>query len=134
MRHRNIKPLNGEKMARITHFEIPANDPEKLTAFYEKVFNWKFSKWGGPAEYWLAKTGEGEPGIDGAVMRRKHPEQPLVNSLTVTNVDDSVAAVLANGGSIALEKMAVPGVGWLAYCKDPEGTIFGMMQNDASAA
>lgn len=29
---------------------------------------------------------------------------------------------------------AIPGVGWLAYAKDPEGTIFGMMQSDPSAA
>jgi uncharacterized protein len=120
-------------MARITHFEIPANDPEKLAAFYEKTFDWKFQKWGGPAEYWLASTGEGEPGINGAIMRRRDPNQPLVNSLTVVSVDDAVAAVLANGGSIALPKMAVPGIGWLAYCKDPEGTIFGMMQNDPAA-
>jgi predicted enzyme related to lactoylglutathione lyase len=28
--------------------------------------------------------------------------------------------------------MPVPGVGWLAYCKDPEGNIFGVMQNDPS--
>ncbi|HVO99903.1 MAG TPA: VOC family protein [Bryobacteraceae bacterium] len=119
-------------MARITHFEIPANDPEKLTAFYASVFGWTFQKWG-DQEYWLARTGEGGPGIDGAVMRRRHPEQPLVNSLTVASVDDAVAAVLANGGSMALPKMAVPGVGWLAYCKDPEGTVFGMMQNDPSA-
>jgi predicted enzyme related to lactoylglutathione lyase len=119
-------------MARITHFEIPANEPEKLTAFYGTVFGWKFSKWGGE-EYWLATTGEGEPGINGAIMKRRHPEQPLVNSLTVTSLDDAVAAVLANGGSMAVPKMAVPGIGWLAYCKDPEGTIFGMMQNDPSA-
>ena len=67
-------------------------------------------------------------------MRRRHPDQPVVNSLTVKNVDDAVAQVLANGGSIAVPKMAVPGIGWLAYCKDPEGTIFGMMQNDPKAA
>jgi predicted enzyme related to lactoylglutathione lyase len=30
--------------------------------------------------------------------------------------------------------MPVPGVGWLAYAKDPDGNIFGMMQNDASAS
>ncbi len=119
-------------MARITHFEIPANEPEKLVTFYEMVFDWKFSKWGGE-EYWLASTGEEGPGINGAVMKRRHPEQPLVNSLTVTNLDESVASVLANGGSMAVPKMAVPGIGWLAYCKDPEGTIFGMMQNDPSA-
>jgi predicted enzyme related to lactoylglutathione lyase len=33
-----------------------------------------------------------------------------------------------------LPKMAVPGVGWMAYCKDPEGHIFGIMQPDAAAA
>jgi predicted enzyme related to lactoylglutathione lyase len=30
--------------------------------------------------------------------------------------------------------MAIPGVGWLAYCKDTEGNIFGMMQSDKNAA
>ena len=30
--------------------------------------------------------------------------------------------------------MAVPGVGWLAYAKDTEGNIFGLMQADPSAA
>jgi predicted enzyme related to lactoylglutathione lyase len=119
-------------MPRITHFEIPANEPEQLIAFYEKVFAWKFSKWG-PEPYWMASTGEGE-GINGAIMKRRHPDQPLVNSLTVPSLDDAIASVLANGGTMAVPKMAVPGVGWLAYCKDPEGTIFGMMQNDPSAA
>ena len=35
--------------------------------------------------------------------------------------------------TIALPKMAVPTVGWLAYCKDTEGNIFGMIQMDAEA-
>lgn len=30
-------------------------------------------------------------------------------------------------------KTAAPGVGWLAYCKDTEGNIFGLMENDPSA-
>jgi predicted enzyme related to lactoylglutathione lyase len=29
--------------------------------------------------------------------------------------------------------MPIPGMGWLAYCKDTEGNIFGMMQNDPNA-
>jgi uncharacterized protein len=52
----------------------------------------------------------------------------------VPSVDESVASALAHGGSIALPKMPIPGVGWLAYCKDTEGNIFGVMQNDPSAA
>jgi predicted enzyme related to lactoylglutathione lyase len=120
-------------MARVTHFEIPANEPEKLAAFYEKVFDWKFSKWPGPMDYWIIKTGDEQPGIDGGLMKRRHPEQPIVNSLTVTSLDESIATVEANGGTVAVPKMAVPGVGYLAYYKDPEGNIFGMMQNDPSA-
>jgi predicted enzyme related to lactoylglutathione lyase len=30
--------------------------------------------------------------------------------------------------------MAVAGVGWLAYCRDTEGCVFGVLQADASAA
>jgi len=29
--------------------------------------------------------------------------------------------------------MPIKGVGWLAYCADPEGNIFGMMQDDKAA-
>lgn len=29
--------------------------------------------------------------------------------------------------------MAIPGIGWLAYCTDPEGNTFGIMQNDPKA-
>ena len=34
---------------------------------------------------------------------------------------------------VALPKMPIPGVGWLAYMKDTEGNVFGMMQADANA-
>lgn len=30
-------------------------------------------------------------------------------------------------------KMAIPKVGYLAYCMDTEGNIFGIMQSDSSA-
>jgi predicted enzyme related to lactoylglutathione lyase len=29
--------------------------------------------------------------------------------------------------------MPVPGIGWLAYVKDPDGNILGLMQSDANA-
>jgi predicted enzyme related to lactoylglutathione lyase len=43
------------------------------------------------------------------------------------------AWAISDGNTIWEEKMPVPGIGWLAYCKDTEGHIFGMMQNDPSA-
>jgi uncharacterized protein len=39
----------------------------------------------------------------------------------------------AAGGQFVLPKMPVPGVGWLAYFKDTEGHIFGVMQADSAA-
>jgi hypothetical protein len=121
-------------MPRPIHFEIPADDPARAIAFYEAVFGWRFSKWEGPMSYWLITTGaEGEPGINGGLMPRQHPDQPCVNTIGVADVDASVAVVERSGGQVAVPKMAIPGVGWLAYCKDTEGHIFGIMQPDPAA-
>ena len=58
----------------------------------------------------------------------------FVCTVDVASAKDSLAKAIALGGSEALPVMAIPGVGWLAYAKDSEGTIFGMMQSDSSAA
>ena len=122
-------------MPRPVHFEIPAENPERAMSFYSNVFGWVFKKWEGPADYWVISTGApGEPGIDGGLLPRRDPNQPCVNTIAVASVDESLAAVTQNGGACAVPKMAVPGVGWLAYCKDTEGHIFGIMQMDPSAA
>ena len=121
-------------MPRPIHFEIPADNPQRAVDFYSKVFGWTIKKWDGPMEYWMVTTGKApEPGIDGGIMPRHHPNQPCVNTIGVENLDKMVETVLANGGSMAVPKMAVPTVGWLAYCKDTEGHVFGMMQNDPNA-
>ena len=122
-------------MPRPVHFEIPAENPERAMKFYSNVFGWVFKKWNGPMDYWVISTGSpGEPGIDGGLLPRRDPNQPCVNTISVANVDESLAVVTQNGGVCVVPKMAVPGVGWLAYCKDTEGHIFGIMQMDPSAA
>ena len=115
-------------MPRPIHFEIPADNVERAIAFYQAVFGWTFKKWDGPMPYWLVTTGPNEePGINGGLMQREHPGQPCANTMGVANLDESLAAVAANGGSTVVPKMAIPGMGWLAYCTDTEGHIFGMM-------
>ena len=122
-------------MPRVIHFELTADDPERATQFYSKVFGWQIQKWEGPQDYWLITTGEvGTPGIDGAMMRRGDFSAPVVNTIDVPSVDEFVAKITANGGSVVAPKMPIPGIGYFAYCKDTEGNIFGVMQNDPSAA
>lgn len=121
-------------MPRVTHFEIPADDPIRAVAFYEQVFGWEITKWEGPMEYWLISTGpEDEPGIDGGLAKRATPETGTENTIGVDSVDDFVAKIESNGGKILRPKSAVPGVGWLAYCQDTEGNTFGIMQSDPAA-
>ena len=121
-------------MPRVVHFEIGADDPADLAEFYEEVFGWTIQKWEGPLDYWLVTTGEeGQPGIDGAIMHRSDPSENTVNTIDVPSVDEFVEKVTKTGGSVVLAKTAVPGVGWMAYCRDPQGNRFCMMQMDPTA-
>ena len=129
-------------MSRITHFEIQASQPQALMDFYSAVLGWKFTKWES-LDYWLITTGPaGEPGIDGGLQARPTPPPPadgqIVNAYVCTadvvSLDDTLAAAMARGASEALPKMPVPGVGWLAYIKDPDGNVLGLMQRDEKAA
>ncbi len=127
-------------MPRVVHFEIHAGDPQRAVNFYQKVFAWKFQKWEGPMEYWLVTTGpDDQPGINGGLLQRRGEIDgeaviAYVCTVDVASVDDSTVTVQANGGQVVVPKMPIPGLGWLVYCKDTEGNIFGMMQSDPKAA
>ena len=121
-------------MPRPIHFEIPAENPGRAIKFYSTVLGWTFTKWDGPVDYWLITTGDSaEPGINGGLMPRRDPAQPCVNTVNVSDLDAMIKTVESNGGLCVVPKMPVPGVGWLAYFKDTEGHIFGMMQPDPAA-
>jgi predicted enzyme related to lactoylglutathione lyase len=121
-------------MARIVHFELNVKDVDKTKNFYEAVFGWKIEKWEGPMDYWLIMTGEEEePGIDGGLGHREEGFPKMVNTIDVKNLDNIIKKVEDNGGKIVRSKQAVPGVGWLAYFKDTEGIVTGLMQSDPNA-
>jgi predicted enzyme related to lactoylglutathione lyase len=118
----------------VIHFELNADDPARAVLFYQKAFGWTIQKWAGPEDYWLCMTGEaGQPGIDGGIMHRMSPGATTINTISVPSVDEFVARVTAAGGKVLRPKMAVPGVGYMAYCEDTEGNVFGIMQEDTAA-
>jgi predicted enzyme related to lactoylglutathione lyase len=130
-------------MARPMHFEIQASHPQALIDFYGALFGWSFQKWEG-GEYWLINTGpDTQPGINGGLLPRKGPapaDMAGVNAFVITVSVDDLDALLAKvdtiggGALVCVPKMAVQGIGWLAYIKDPDGNIFGMLQADMNAA
>lgn len=125
-------------MSRPVHFEIHAADPERMATFYRDLFGWTIEKWGGPMDYWSIVTGEeGSPGINGGMLRRMGDaptEGAAVNAFVCTigvaDCDATVAKAVALGGTVALAKAQIPGVGWLAYVKDFDGNIMGVLQPD----
>ena len=120
----------------IVHFEIPADDVEKLRKFYSKLFGWKIEKTPGPIEYWMIETVPVDekgmpirPGVNGGMMKRQQPEHKPVNYIAVESVDEYTKKIKALGGKVLVPKMEVPGIGWWALALDPEGNQFAMLQS-----
>lgn len=128
-------------MSRVVHFEIHADQPERAIAFYRSVFEWEFVPFPGSDDYWFIRTGDSawQSGIDGGLVRRRNPidgsaVNAFVCTVSVDDLDRYLMKVRASGGQLAAAKRAVAGVGWLAYAKDTEGNLFGLMQPDEDAA
>ncbi len=129
--------------SRVSHFEIHADNIERCKDFYTKVFGWKMIAYPMPdgTIYWAIETGpKEETGINGGIVERRGP-RPAENApvfgyvctMTVDSYDESAEKILANGGTLALEKFAIPGMAWQGYYKDTEGNIFGIHQPDTNA-
>ena len=130
-------------MSRVIHFEIQAEDVPRAVAFYREVFGWQIEDWSeyaGTAYFGVTTGAEGEPGINGAIMQRPGANPAAGGSvagavLTIGTEDfDAIAAkVAAAGGTVALEKMALPGMAWQGYFHDTENNVFGVHQPDPEA-
>ena len=120
-------------MPKVIHFEIPAVNAERAVKFYESAFGWKFDKYG-PMDYYLATAGdEKEPGINGAITTKGALTAATTNTIGVASFEDAVKKIVAAGGEVLMPKTAVQGVGYMAYCRDTEGNVFGIMQSDPNA-
>jgi uncharacterized protein len=126
-------------MPRVIHFEIVADNPERVMKFYKEVFGWEFNKWDGPQDYWFVKTGEdNQPGINGGLTPKMNQQgaatsDRVTNTIDVPSVEDFSKKISTEGGKVMRPKMVIPGIGYLAICEDTDGNTFGIMQNDRNA-
>jgi uncharacterized protein len=122
-----------KKGASIVWFEIPADNPERAKAFYGNLFGWKINPFPGSSDYWHIDTGAGDDTPDGALKRRKHPQEPVVNYVSVDSVDKFADKIAKLGGKICMAKTAVPQMGYFAVCQDTEGNAFGIWETEPNA-
>ncbi len=118
----------------IVHFEIPAENIEKLRKFYADLFGWKFQKMEGQSEYWMIGTVPIDekgmptrPGVNGGMWKKQKGMKP-VNYISVESADDFVKKIQKLGGKVTVPKTEIPGIGWYAVAEDPEGNAFGILQ------
>lgn len=128
-------------MPRVIHFELHAEQPERAIRFYSHVFGWTFQKWDGPFDYWTITTGPAEKqGINGGMIQRVganpvggQPVNAYVCTVDVEALDQFVKRSLDAGGSLAVAKFPIEGIGWMAYIQDTEGNLVGLIEKKVDA-
>ena len=121
----------------VVHFEIPAKDVKRASAFYSKAFGWNLNQFPG-FEYWSVVTTDSDqngipksPGSINGGMGKKGVMAPKAVTVTVSvaDIDATLASVKKLGGSPVGKKMPVGDMGWSAYFEDTEGNVIGLWQN-----
>ena len=123
-------------MNSVVHFEIPAKDAKRASAFYEKAFGWQISQYPN-FEYWslgtTASDQMGRPSSPGSInggMGKKGKTAPDAVTVTidVPDIDAALVTVAKLGGKATSKKSPVGDMGFSAYFKDTEGNVIGLWQ------
>lgn len=129
----------SQKMNPVVHFEMPAEDRERMANFYTKTFGWKTTLLGEDMmNYTLVQTDETDENgmlketnrINGGFYP-KDPNHAEMHPSVVIGVDDiqeSMKKITEGGGTVQGEPMEIPGYGMYVAFLDTEGNRVGMMQ------
>ena len=128
-------------MDRVSHFEVPYDDKERMEKFYAEVFGWQFFPAPTDMPYSFAITTEVDEnfqpkekgGINGGCYQRGGEEHESAKSpVIVVEVDscsDRIAKIEASGGSVVVPETNVGDMGIYAQVKDTEDNIIGIWQS-----
>ena len=120
-------------MNRVVHFEIPVDNASRAGDFYGRVFEWKVAQWG-DVQYWPMTTGEPSGiGAEGALTPRSDAPEGVLVYVSVDSIDPFLDRIRGAGGRVVAGRTVIPGTGWFATFRDPEGNLLGLYENDPSA-
>jgi predicted enzyme related to lactoylglutathione lyase len=112
----------------LSYLAIPAVDPRRSAAFYEKVLGWKVEERDAGDFRFVDATGHliGQ-WVTGRVISR---EPGLLPYMYVDHVDDAVTRALAHGGEVVKAPYAEGNLR-VATVRDPAGNVIGLWQEAA---
>ena len=117
----------------LSHFAINTDDLPRTRRFYERVFGWRFEPWG-PPDFYLIHTGPpDDPGVAGALHKRRELAPGLRTAgfectIGVDSADAIAQAAEEHGGKVLMAKTRLPTVGELVWLQDPGGNVVGAMK------
>lgn len=125
----------------VIHFEMPAEDRQRVSTFYSRVFGWQMQQMGAAMNNYIVATttdsddkGPKQPGAINGGFFPKSDKTALVPSVVIA-VDDlkaHIEKVKQAGGQILEEPVEIPGVGWYVSFVDTEGNRVSMLQASRS--
>jgi uncharacterized protein len=119
--------------ATVSHYEIPASDPERAARFYRQVFGWSVEPLAWERPYFKVRgsavpSETGREGIDGGITEAgggiEHPL--LIIHIEDADLESVLERVADAGGSVDLPANRVGTMGWWARFRDSEGNLLGL--------
>lgn len=127
------------RKATVSHFEIPAHDPERAARFYREVFGWSVEPLPWEHPYYKVRgsapasgvSTPGREGIDGGIVGGLGEARGFDHPLLMIHIEgEELEAVLeriaAAGGRTDLPATPVGSMGTWARFRDPEGNLLGL--------
>lgn len=128
-----------KKMNSVVHFELPAEDRNRMAGFYAQAFGWQTQMLGEDmGNYVLATTTEtdqnGMPKNPGAINGGFYPKNEAMPAqypslvIGVDDINESMKNIRDAGGEVLGEPTEIPGYGMYVSFFDTEGNRVSIMQ------
>jgi uncharacterized protein len=122
-------------MNSVVHFELPADDLPRAKKFYKDVFDWTVEDVP-EMDYVIVRTTEVDEqrmpkkagAINGGMMKKDGQISAPSITIAVQSIDDHLKKITEAGGTIVKGKTPVGNMGFIAYFKDPEGSVIGIWE------
>ncbi len=121
----------------VVHFEMPAEDRNRMAKFYSGVFGWQTQMFGEEMGNYVTvsttDTGaDGRPKNPGAInggffpKTKENPTMSIV--IGVDDINAHAKKVAAAGGKVMGEPVDIPGIGLYVSFVDTEGNRLSLLQ------
>jgi uncharacterized protein len=124
-------------MANIAFFQIPADNVDRAKHFYHSLLGWVIAPTRTPMDPAMIAsvqfqdiiTGDAKEGtMNMGLLYRRQVNEPIINFVTIDDIDAILGRVEKLGGRIIRPKEEIKTVGQVAIIQDSEGNALGLWE------